>query len=54
MQEFPHLVTTLFNQYQANAPNPQEMMFLMEAFDANQDGRLDLDEFLEMLVSLLA
>ena len=31
----------------------QQMMFLMEAFDANQDGRLDLDEMLEMLVALL-
>ena len=49
IEEFPILVEKVFKKYGGVQPGYAECKFLMEAFDANGDGEIDKNEYMEMI-----
>ena len=47
--EFPGMCQQFFMQIGQPAPSPMDMMFLMNMFDTNGDGRIGYAEFRNML-----
>ena len=52
MNEFPELVFMVYSHFGKPAPSQNECRFLMLAFDANGDGKLSANEFIDMMKAL--
>ena len=50
MFEFPNLVQRFFMQTGQPQPNPMDIMFLMNMFDQDRNGRITFNEFRNMLL----
>ena len=52
INEFPELVHMVYNHFHKPPPSQNECRFLMLAFDANGDGKLSANEFIDMMKAL--
>ena len=52
MMEVPNMVNQLFQYLQMPPPNQMDLMYVMNATDANRDGRLNYQEFRKMMYML--
>ena len=52
MQEFPAVMSQLAMKFNQSPPRVQDCWYLMNQYDSNKDGRLDMDEFKRMCVAL--
>jgi Ca2+-binding EF-hand superfamily protein len=52
MQEFPAVISQMAVKFNQPPPRVQDCWYLMNQYDSNKDGKLDINEFKNMCVAL--